>query len=130
MLFSAVGLFTGIGLLILPYLMGGMGAGDAKLLGAVGAIFGAKGVFLSFLFTTIAGGIYAVILLLLNPRYVRSFLMRHASKIRRSAPTDQFVPAPAGKNENKPKLCYGIAIAAGTLFYLISEWTGYRVISW
>ena len=31
-LFSATGLAAGIALLILPYLMGGMGAGDAKLL--------------------------------------------------------------------------------------------------
>jgi prepilin peptidase CpaA len=130
LLFSAVGLFTGIGLLIFPYLMGGMGAGDAKLLGAVGAVLGPKGVFLSFLFTAIAGGIYAVILLLRDPQYVRSFFMRHGFKTGTSAPTGQSVPAPAGRNENKPKLCYGIAIAAGTLFYLISEWTGYRPVSW
>ena len=32
-LFSAGGVATGIGLFIIPYLMGGMGAGDAKLMG-------------------------------------------------------------------------------------------------
>jgi prepilin peptidase CpaA len=45
LLFSFTGLSVGIALLLLPYLLGGMGAGDAKLMGAVGAMIGAKGVF-------------------------------------------------------------------------------------
>ncbi len=68
--FSLSGTLLGIGLLIVPYLMGGMGAGDAKLLGSVGAILGPKGVFIAFLFTAIAGGIYAIILLGMNRKYI------------------------------------------------------------
>ena len=36
LLFSAGGIAIGTALLIIPYLMGGMGAGDAKLMGAIG----------------------------------------------------------------------------------------------
>ncbi|MBW2186737.1 MAG: prepilin peptidase [Deltaproteobacteria bacterium] len=37
---SVAGLVTGLLLLIIPYLMGGMGAGDVKALAALGALLG------------------------------------------------------------------------------------------
>ena len=76
LIFSALGLATGIGLLLIPYILGGMGAGDAKLMGAVGAILGTKSVFMAFLFTAIVGGIYAVILILLNQKQFKGFFKK------------------------------------------------------
>ena len=70
-LFSVVGMTTGLGILIYFYLIGGMGAGDVKLLGAVGSFLGAKGVFWSFLFSAIAGGIYSLILMLVYRKRIR-----------------------------------------------------------
>ena len=125
LLFSTGGLALGIGLFILPYLMGGMGAGDAKLMGAVGAIVGVKGVFLASVFTAISGGVYAVILLLINWRYTRGFRARHATTIKTFARTAQLIPIPAAENEKKPKLCYAIAIATGTFGYLFLQLSGY-----
>ena len=61
--YSLLGTFTGVGLLIIPYFLGKMGGGDAKLLGAVGSFIGAKSVFITFLFTAVAGGIYALFLI-------------------------------------------------------------------
>ena len=48
--FGLTGLFAGIGLLIIPYTLGKMGAGDVKLMGAIGSFLGPKDVFCSFLF--------------------------------------------------------------------------------
>ena len=125
LLFSFGGLALGIAVFILPYLMGGMGAGDAKLMGAVGAILGVKGVFIAFLFTAITGGVYALILLLLNHRYSKNFFAKQAVTLKTFIFTKQFIPIPEDSNEKKPKLCYGIAIAIGTLLSVFLELSGY-----
>ncbi|MBO8171885.1 MAG: prepilin peptidase [Bacillaceae bacterium] len=57
---SVSGLFAGIGLLLIPYLMGGMGAGDVKLLGTIGALKGSAFVFYAFIYTALAGGVIAL----------------------------------------------------------------------
>ncbi|MBC2696680.1 MAG: prepilin peptidase [Desulfobacteraceae bacterium] len=125
LLFSTGGLALGIAVLILPYMMGGMGAGDAKLMGAVGAILGIRGVFIAFLFTAIAGGIYALILLLVRHQAFKGFWQRHAATLKTFIFTGQFIPIPGDSNERKPKLCYGIVIAIGTLFSVFLEFSGY-----
>ena len=60
--FSVKGLLLGTGLLLPVYFIGGMGAGDAKLMGAAGAALGMQGVFNVFLFTAVLGGVYALVL--------------------------------------------------------------------
>jgi len=126
--FSGEGLALGIALFLIPYIMGGMGAGDAKLMGAIGAIIGPRGVFLACLFTAVAGGIYALMVFLLNIPYLKSFIQRSALTLKVFAFTNNFIPIPAGESEKKPRLCYGIAIAAGTFSYLILEAYGYNPI--
>jgi prepilin peptidase CpaA len=49
-------LFAGIMLLIVPFLLGGMGAGDVKALGALGALIGPTDVFHIFAYMGIIGG--------------------------------------------------------------------------
>lgn len=123
--FAAGGLALGIAILVLPYLMGGMGAGDAKLMGAVGAIIGPRGVFVAFLCTAIVGGIYALILLGVRRQYARGFFARHATTLKTFVFTGQFIPIPSTEDKGKPKLCYGVAIALGTLFSILLESAGY-----
>jgi prepilin peptidase CpaA len=128
LLFSLGGLAIGIAVLILPYLMGGMGAGDAKLMGAAGAVLGPKGVFMAFLFTAVVGGAYALLLLLINRGYAKRFMKRHVTTFKTFTLTRQFIPVPADKDEKdekKPKMCYGIAIAIGTLSYMFLGLLGY-----
>ena len=125
LLFSTAGLALGIAILIIPYLMGGMGAGDAKLMGAVGAILGAGGVFIAFLFTAITGGVYALIVVLTKRQHFKGFFTRQAATLKTFIFTKQFIPIPGEQNEKKPKLCYGIAIAIGTLFSVFLEFSGF-----
>jgi prepilin peptidase CpaA len=125
LLFSTAGLALGIAILIIPYLMGGMGAGDAKLMGAVGAILGAREVFIAFLFTAIIGGVYTLILFLIKRQHFKGFFTRQAATLKTFIFTKQFIPIPGDRNEKKPKLCYGIAIAIGTLFSVFLEFSGF-----
>lgn len=124
-LFSAKGLGLGMAILILPYLIGGMGAGDAKLMGAVGAILGPKGVFIAFLFTAIIGGIYAMTLLLAKPEHLRRFIKRWGTMPKTFVRIGQSTYIPTAKNQKKPRLCYGVAIALGTMCSIVWRLLGY-----
>ena len=60
---SALGLLFGFAILLLFYAMGGMGAGDVKLMAAIGAWLGMPMTFYVFIASGLAGGVYAVALL-------------------------------------------------------------------
>ena len=121
LLFSLGGLALGMGIFFILYMMGGMGAGDVKLMGAVGAIVGSKGILLTALFSAIVGGVYALIVLLFNIEYLKDLIKRSYITIKSFVFTKQFIPVPAEKSLKKPTLCYGVAIAIGTFSYLILE---------
>jgi len=61
LLSSLLGMALGLGLLMLPWLMGGMGAGDVKALGALGAVLGPEQVFHVFLYMGLYGGLLAIL---------------------------------------------------------------------
>ena len=122
--FSLSGLALGMAFFMLPYLMGGMGAGDVKLLGAVGAVLGPKGVFEAALCTAIVGGIYALILLLIKHKDCRDLISRYATTLKIFAATGELYTIAAGENEKQPKLCYGVAIALGSLIAIYLQMTG------
>jgi prepilin peptidase CpaA len=127
LLFSVTGLLLGIALFIPPYAFGGMGAGDAKLMGAVGAVVGMKGVFISAVLTAIYGGIYALLLLLIFPKYGQSIFSRAWAVLKTFILTRQYVPMSSPNPvKKKPRLCYGIAIALGTVTYLLLDYMGYE----
>lgn len=58
---SLIGAGIGLILLIIPYSFGGTGAGDVKVLTALGALLGPMGIFQTFLYTAIFGGILAIL---------------------------------------------------------------------
>lgn len=128
LIFSALGLATGIGLLIIPYMLGIMGAGDAKLMGAVGAILGSKSVFVVFLLTALVGGIYAVILILLNQNQFKDFFKKQLITLKLFVLTRKFIPDPVEDSDQKPRLCYGVAIALGTFIYMGLDLSGHHLI--
>jgi len=113
-LFSMLGLIAGLGILLGPFLLGFMGAGDVKLIGAVGAALGVRGVVNACIFTALAGGILAIVLLLVHNRNFK-FVSSYAAALSASIGERRVigVPSSAGK---KPKVYYGLAIAVGTLY--------------
>jgi len=114
-LFSIEGIGLGIVLLIVFYLMGGMGAGDVKLMGAVGGLLGPKGVFLAFIFTAIAGGIYSLSLLAFHGALLET-LKGYGTMAKTFCLTRSFAYLPTPNRKIKPMLRYGAVIAIGTLF--------------
>lgn len=58
--FSLIGAVVGFLVFLVPYISGGMGAGDVKLMMAVGALLGWKLTVLSALFTAIVGGLISL----------------------------------------------------------------------
>jgi prepilin peptidase CpaA len=65
---SLLGALFGFGLLILWYLLGGMGAGDVKLMAGIGAWLGLPLTFYVFIASSLAAGAYALVLILMYQR--------------------------------------------------------------
>lgn len=59
-----LGMLVGIALLLIPFSMRGIGGGDVKLLGAIGAFKGVQFVINTFLASAIFGGIIALLIIL------------------------------------------------------------------
>jgi prepilin peptidase CpaA len=57
---SLAGAVLGLGMFIVFFLAGGMGAGDVKLFGAVGSFVGPQALVLVFVFTALLGGLTAL----------------------------------------------------------------------
>ena len=57
---SLVGWATAIGLLVMPFAAGGIGGGDVKMMGAVGALLGPRLLLLSLFLGLVLGGVFAV----------------------------------------------------------------------
>ena len=112
---SAAGWVVGVGLFLPLFVLGGMGAGDVKLLGAVGAWLGPWGVLWSALFTTLAGGVLAVALSLRN-RYLGTAIRNLLGLLGAWRATGvKPVPGLTLVDSTGPRLAYGVAIAIGTL---------------
>ena len=116
---SIAGLMIG-GAVFLPfYLLKGMGAGDIKLMGAVGALVGLKGIIPAIVFTALAGGIYALGLIFFYPRALKKLILGIVSMIKTLVLAREFILPSLFEKGKKPQVRYGVAIAAGTLF---SQW--------
>lgn len=71
---SLAGALTGLGILVVFYVMGGMGAGDVKLMTGVGAWLGLEQTFYVFIASSLAAGVYAVVLILLTGTVAETWL--------------------------------------------------------
>lgn len=121
-LFSGKGFLTGLCLLLIPYLLGGMGAGDVKLMAAIGALMGASFVLYSFIYTALIGGVIALLLIVKQKRFwnlIKSFIL---VSFFRSDLVSMLIPNKADK-QSSMSFPYGVAIVLGTFCNLI--WGGF-----
>jgi prepilin peptidase CpaA len=116
------GCLTG-GLLFLPgYLMRMMGAGDVKLMAAVGAFCGAVGAFEIVVVASAIGGMFAIVSMT-RRRRVRDGVANAMSALVTMAGPDN--DAPRGVRHSTMasvgSLPYGVAIAVGTVCVLFAS---------
>ena len=144
-IFSLAGLFGGIGLLLIPFLFRWMGAGDAKLLGFIGAAWGWPSVFEIFIMASFSGGILALGIIAANPRLLIRLLKKAGYFIANlfvglknfavlSIGTGNFGAAigptgEMGENDatlkNRTRIPYGVAIAMGAVIWLALQLSGH-----
>ena len=127
-LFSTAGLATGIALLVIPYIFGGMGAGDVKQMGAVGSFLGAKATLSAFLFIALAGGIYSLALMLIHRDVFKGFFSEKLLVLSSMVRLGQYVPNQTESSGQKPRLKYGVAITLGTITYLVLKSLGIKLL--
>ncbi len=120
LIFSSGGVLLGFALLIGFYILGGTGAGDVKLMAAIGGFLGPKGVFVAFLFTAIIGGIYAIALLAVSGRLV-DIIKRYWIMLKTFVLTQTISYIPPADQKKRPVLCYGVVIAIGTLLSIAGK---------
>ena len=114
--FAAGGFAIGFTVMAIPYFLGVMGAGDVKLMAGVGAWLGLDVTFTSVLFTCIAGGVYALGILAIQRELFKPVLRNVGNTFSVFVATRKFNFAPTTSTERAmPRLCYGVAIAVGTV---------------
>jgi prepilin peptidase CpaA len=118
---SIVGTCVGLLLLLPAYAIGGMGAGDVKLLAGVGAWIWGTDTFYSFCLSAIIGGAIALVMVLWKKDWkehtTQFWTILHEVWILRDP--NQLATIAAGRKSSMMLLPYGIPIAIGTITYFI-----------
>lgn len=110
---SLLGFGVGLAILSIPYLMGGMGAGDVKLLALIGAMKGSVFVFQTSIYMALIGALMAAFILLFRQGRLRTVLLFLYSRMHN-------VKAPLILDKRKV-YPYGVAIAGGAFLCLILD---------
>lgn len=110
---GALGLLLGFGFLILPYILGGMGAGDVKALAALGAWLGPAGTLCLFCYMAIAGGFMSLAVLV----WRRQLWQRLLNLVLCQENLSALVQVPVQKTKGIP---YGVAMLLGMGILLIT----------
>ena len=114
------GILLGGGIFFVLFLVHGMGGGDVKLMAAVGAWVGLHGTLRVLIATALAGGILAVVYMVFYKRVGSTF--RNVGLLLRFHLWSGVRPHPELNLQGPAtiRLPYGLAIAMGTLYLLIS----------
>ena len=121
-----LGLLVGLGVLIVPWAMHGMGAGDVKLMAAIGCWLGPWLTLLSFAVGAILGGLLAVVMIYTSGRTVHALTNMQIilAKMRRlETAFGEFGGAKTFGNTSQ-LLPYGVPLTAGTIGVLLTYYVG------
>lgn len=110
---SAAGLLCGA-IFLAFYLAGGMGAGDVKLIAAVGCIAGLSNAGYLLILTSLAGGVMGIAFAMMRGKLKQTLL--NVGALASHHKEEGLTPHPELNvlNANNLRLPYGVAIAAGS----------------
>jgi prepilin peptidase CpaA len=111
---AALGLLAGLLLMMPGHVIGATGAGDVKLMAAVGSVVGPEMVLRAFLYSAVAGGVFAIAVAARRGR-LGATLQDAGRLVTSPAGAREAIESPARAN----RFAYGPAIAAGTLVSLM-----------
>ena len=118
-LFSFYGLATGFIIFFIPFVMGGMGAGDVKLMCAVGAVIGFSHTVVSILFIAIVGGLMSVVQIVRRRSFKKTFLnIFNAFLFMGTKQNNSFKTTPKSELV-QDGIPFGVAISGGVFLYFI-----------
>ena len=117
---SLAGLGLGMGLFMPLYLLGGMGAGDVKLMGAMGALVGMGLAFKAVIAATLVGGVLSVLTLAIQGQLSR-IIKRYWLILKLLLFTGEISYIPLEGEIKQTKIHYGVAIALGTMILILVE---------
>ena len=120
LVFALQGLAAGFGAYLFLYLLHAMGAGDVKLMAAVGALVGWRDWMGIFIITAILGGVAAIVLSALRKRLGKTFwnvgfILSEMKSGRPAYLGNEELDVRSKKGLSLP---HGAVIAAGTLLFL------------
>jgi prepilin peptidase CpaA len=119
LLYSVVGTVVGLGLLLPAYAIGGMGAGDVKLLAGMGAWVWGTATFYAFAVSAIVGGVIAVLMVVVRKSWFKhqSQFWMIANEILTVKDPEKLAAIAAERKPSMMLLPYGIPIAIGSIAY-------------
>ena len=112
---AVLGLLVGVAIFFVPCALGGLGAGDVKLLGALGAWLGPTGIFWAALYTGVAGGVLAIVVALASGYMRRALANVYLLLAHWRVAGIRALPELTLESSEGPRLAYAIPIFAGTV---------------
>src|SRR3982751_3801180 len=119
LMYGVIGTAVGLALLLPAYAIGGMGAGDVKLLAGVGAWVWGTTTFYAFAVSAVVGGIIAVLMVVSRRKWFKhkaQFWMI-CNEILTVKDPEKLAAIAAERKPTMMLLPYGIPIAIGTIAY-------------
>lgn len=136
---AVLGLFAGLAIFFLPFAMGGMGAGDVKLMGAIGALMGWQFSVMTAVYSALVGGVMVLSYLLYKGTLrltmkkmifsLLNILLTFANSLgyneRAYRAQEKFQKH--SRSYQKVYIPYGVAIAGGAVLVLVAYQQGIRI---
>ena len=111
---AALGMLTGLLLMLPGHVIGATGAGDVKLMAAIGAVVGTGSILRVFLYSAVAGGVFALAVAMRRGQLQQTVF--DATRLV-TAPSSARLAIESSGRANR--FAYGPAIAAGTFLSLV-----------